>query len=173
MNCSEVTFKFAKHAVKRTRPAHNFLLYITNGGYATLCTYEYLADQRVLLVRAVLELIEKHITVGLPQSIHSHRISIKYLDGQWDKKTKLGLNRMGLSLGYHLESGIQRIITCENRSKALNDPFSETVKRVAVEPIGVSSSASPPHSLFQVVARVDFESDGQNSFWVTTCTRRK
>ncbi|MNG00096.1 hypothetical protein D3C84_830200 [compost metagenome] len=125
-----------------------------------------------MLVRAVLELIEKHVTVGLPEGIHSHRIRIEDLDGQWNKKTKFGLSRMGLSLGHHLESGIQRVITSENRPKALNDPFSETVKRVAIEPIGVPSPTSPPDPLFQVVARVDLEGDGQNSFRVAARSRR-
>ncbi|APC70719.1 hypothetical protein AQ622_00587 [Pseudomonas aeruginosa] len=148
MGCREVAFKFAEYTVKCTRPPHDFLLHITNGGDATRCTCKYLADQRVLLICTVLEFIEKHIAVGLPEGIYRHRVSIKNLECQRNKKTKLGLNRMGLTPGYHLEPSVQCIIAGENRPKSLNDPFSESVKRIAIEPISVSSSTPKPDPLF-------------------------
>ncbi|MNR23940.1 hypothetical protein D3C85_1409930 [compost metagenome] len=78
---------------------------------------------------------------------------------------------MCLPLIHNPKASVQRIIAGENRAKSLDNPLGEAMECVAVETAGVFGPASPPNPLFEVIARIHFESDCQNPLRITTGPR--
>src|SRR6185369_497730 len=164
---AEVSDEELEDPFHRPGEPHDLLFGVAYGRQARASTVKCGSDQLVLVAGAVLEFVQEHVAVGLADGVARRGALGQDLQRKWNQVGKLDL----LARDALRPDGVvlvEGVIPGQEWPEPVDQPFGESVERVAVEPAGEVGAAALAHALPEVLGGVDLEGNRQDAARVGT-----